>query len=596
MKKIFLLCGIILLTAFINNAKAVDTYYTVVISSVKSAQSAQKLADDMIKKGFEANVMLVNLNNGTTNRVCIGKSTTKDGAEEIQKKLAKAGYSSSWIAIINGPDEQKAVVKKLPEKKPAPEKLEFAQNVEVDYITEKESKPVAQPYTVDVITTEKVAEKNTAIATKKEISTIPTPPDVDKLPLAVPKEFSGNRSDNTADTDGKNVVIYNVKVGQADDKTSGTTVYEILTEGNQPITVDTLTTITASSNDVIVYHVGVGNQPVDAQTETYIITPSTSSQIITNDVLITSTDVTVSPGTVTTYEFTTQEDPNLISNDVLITRNEPFPIKTNSTDSLVILTAAPEAQVIQSQPLSSKDGDVVVHTVNVGTAQPETPPMTTQHITVATISPAKSDVSVKPIETEKNPKLESLIPGTNLSYTQFYTEIKKIFYALEKYSLASGTLLNEYIDPTYGTYIRYRNNDIVDYEKMVKPKDIYKNPQVKSNVLMFFQDMVKVRRQPPVVEQLPKYDCALKHVPGLNIYLSSLAKDNKFYEETVKCLNSDDTALTDIETANILEANKSINAAFAIGSSELVKAVYFAVVGDKVYIRYIDMYDNCEKK
>lgn len=582
--------------AFINNAKADDTYYTVVISSVKSAQSAQKLADDMIKKGFEANVMLVNLNNGTTNRVCIGKSTTKDAAEEIQRKLAKAGYSSSWIAVINGADEQKAVAKKLPEKKPVTSEIE---TYTVDVVT---SEPIAKKEKVaktevSVITKESVAEKNTAIATKKEASAIPTPPDVDKLPLAVPKEFSGNRVDYTADTKSNDVVIYNIKVGQADDKTSGTTVYEILSEGNQPITVDTLTTITANSNDIVVYHIGVGNEPVNTATATSIITTTNDSQIMTNDVLITSTDVIVSPGTVTTYEFITQADPNIISDEVLITRNERFPIKTNSADSLVILKAAPEAKAIQSQPLKANETEaVVIHTVNAGTSQPETPPITTQHLTVASISPVKSDVSVKPIESEKNPKLESLIPGTNLSYSQFYTEIKKIFYALEKYSLASGTLLNEYIDPTYGTYIRYRNNEIVDYEKMVKPKDIYKNPQVKSNVLMFFQDMVKVRRQPPVVEQLPKYDCALKHVPGLNIYLSSLAKDNKFYEETVKCLNSDDTALTDIETTNILEANKSINAAFAIGSSELVKAVYFAVEGDKVYIRYIDMYDNCEKK
>lgn len=574
MKKIFLLCGIILLTAFINNAKALDTYYTVVISSVKSAQSAQNLANNMIKKGFEADVMLVTLSNGNTNRVCIGKSSTKEGAQDIQKKLAKAGYSSSWITVVNGDDEQQAVSKKLPKKQTTSEKLEFGKNVDVIYITEKEAQPVAQTYTVDVITTEKVAEKKSAIVTQNPKSAIPTPPDVDKLPLAVPKEFTGNKSNmNSAETSENDVVVYNVTTTRIDDKPVEVKVYEFYTEGNQPVTNGTITITSSNPDDVVIYR--VGNEPINGTT-TSIITTTDDTQIVTSDILTTTSDITLSPSNVSMTEYTTQAEPAVISNDVLITRNEPFPIKTISSDSLVILTAAPEAQIIQSQRSDNS--------------------ITTDNLTFATSSSAVSVVSVKPIETEENPKMESLIPGTNLTYNQFYTEIKKVFYALEKYSLASGTLLNEYIDPTYGTYIRFRDNDKVGFEKMIKPKDIYKNPQVKSNVLMFFQDMVKVRRQPPVIEQIPQYDCALKHIPGLNIYLSSLAKDNKFYDETVKYLKSTGINPTSEEIATILTANNTINTAFAIGSSELVKAVYFAVEGEKVYLRYIDMYDNCEKK
>jgi hypothetical protein len=561
MKKIFLLCGIILLTAFINNAKALDTYYTVVISSVKSAQSAQNLANDMIKKGFEANVMLVTLSNGNTNRVCIGKSSTKEGAQDIQKKLAKAGYSSSWITVVNEPSEQKAVVRKYTEREPADE---------------------METYTIDVVTTapiekkEKVAEKKSAIVTQNPKSAIPTPPDVDKLPLAVPKEFTGNKSNmNSAETSENDVVVYNVTTTRIDDKPVEVKVYEFYTEGNQPISDERSTVTFSNPSEVVIYSVGVGNQPINTST-TSIITTTEDTQIVTSDILTTTSDITLSPSNVSITEYTTEAEPAVISNDVLITRNEPFPIRTNASDSLVILTAAPEAQIIQSQRLDNS--------------------ITTDNLTFATSSSAVSVVSVKTAETEENPKMESLIPGTNLTYNQFYTEIKKVFYALEKYSLASGTLLNEYIDPTYGTYIRFRDNDKVGFEKMIKPKDIYKNPQVKSNVLMFFQDMVKVRRQPPVIEQLPQYDCALKHIPGLNIYLSSLAKDNKFYDETVKYLKSTGINPTSEEIATILTANNTINAAFAIGSSELVKAVYFAVEGEKVYLRYIDMYDNCEKK
>lgn len=634
MKKIFLIYGIILLAAFINFAKAGDTFYTVVISSGKNVQAAQKLADDMIKKGFEANVINVTLNTGNTNRVCIGKSNTKAGAEDIQKKLKNAGYSNSWIAVMNGQAETKSVVKALPEKEVklqtttvTVKKVEKVKEVKEAEETEDEDvvdeitdalKPMAKTTTIVVeksqpVTEKKkeksydiyvdksvpVAEKKVVKETKKDNTAIPAPPDVDKLPLAVPKEFSGNRANYTADqkldTNGYNVVTYNVTL--VTDKGSVQEVKNIeLYTKDRNTTIDTLEILSSNPNDVVIYHVGVGIEPINTATSTNILTSADDKQIVTYDVLTTSTDVTVSPSTITKYEFTTQPDPNIISNDVLITRLEPFPLKTNSTDSLVILKAAPDAQVIQLQPINSKEGDVVIHTMNVGTAQPENRSITTDHLSVSTISPAKSEISAKPVETEINPKMGSIIPGTNLSYNQFYTEIKKIFYALEKYSLASGTLLNEYIDPTYGTYLRFRNNNNVAFEKMIKPKDIYKNPQVKSNVLMFFQDMVKVRRQPAVIEPLPQYDCSLKHIPGLNLYLSSLEKGSKFSDETVKYLKTSGATLTNEEIGTILEANKTINAAFSIGSSELIKTVYFAVEGDKIYIRYIDMYDNCDKK
>lgn len=625
MKKIFLIYAIILLAAFINFAKAGDTFYTVVISSGKNVQAAQKLADDMIKKGFEANVINVTLNTGNTNRVCIGKSNTKAGAEDIQKKLKNAGYSNSWIAVMNGQAETKSVVKALPKKEEKPrtttvtvkkvEKVKEVKEAEeteetddedvVDAITNalkpmaknttivvEKSQPVTEKkkeksYDIYVDKSVPVAEKKVVKATKKDNTAIPAPPDVDKLPLALPKEFSGNKSESTivrAKTDAKTSIVKTSEVSIGKDEVFSTDTILIITGKKSGITNSTK----YKANDNVIYP-GVTTIETDTLNRNVVI--------VTSDVILAADNDVIIPRSAAV--LTTEPDDDFISNDRLLTRNEPFLIKTNSTDTLEILDESIITKVIQPEqpaPLNPIEDDVVIHSVLVGHNKPEDRLVTPNDIIVATEAPANIPISAKPVETEINPKMESIIPGTNLSYNQFYTEIKKIFYALEKYSLASGTLLNEYIDPTYGTYLRFRNNNNVAFEKMIKPKDIYKNPQVKSNVLMFFQDMVKVRRQPAVIEPLPQYDCSLKHIPGLNLYLSSLEKGSKFSDETVKYLKTSGATLTNEEIGTILEANKTINAAFSIGSSELIKTVYFAVEGDKIYIRYIDMYDNCDKK
>ncbi len=558
---------------FINNAKAEDIYYTVVISSVKSAQSAQKLANDMIKKGFEANVMLVSINTGNTNRVCIGKSSTKAGAEEIQRKLAKAGYSSSWIAVINEPNEQIVVIKKQPEKKPYTEVDTYT----VDVITAAPIAKKSKSTTVDVL----ITEKNNKLANTKQNpkTAMPAPPDVDKLPLALPKAMLGNSSTVTSST-------FQTKGAETTNDVITSDVYIVRGRSDEGLKTYDITT----GKEVTVYRVDVSEMTPSSGTSTSIITSSEEPQVVTYDV-ITSVDTIVSPHETTTTIVVNSPDSKIISEDILITRNDPFSIKSTTVDTLEMIKA-PKAE----SKAITEGTTITTYTVTVDDKNTEVKNVTPRDVFIAKNVPESTTISVAPIETEKNPTMESKIPGTNLSYTQFYTEIKKIFYALEKYSLASGTLLNEYIEPTYGTYIRYRNIDKVYYEKMIKPKDVYKNPQVKSNVLMFFQDMVKVRRQPAVIGVLPQYDCALKHIPGLDIYLSSLAKDNKFYGETVASLKSSGVNLTDEENQTILAANRSINAAFVIGSAELVKAVYFAIEGEKVYLRYIDMYDNCDKK